>query len=42
MAAVPAAATVLTAEGEAAATIEDASHGLVNFQLLPKVGASCQ
>ena len=43
VAAAPAAATVLTAEGaEAAAAMEDANHGLVNFQLVPKVGASCQ
>ena len=42
-AAAPAAATVLTAEGaEAAAAMENANHGLVNFQLVPKVGASCQ
>ena len=42
-AAAPGAATVLTAEGaEAAAATEDANHGLVNFQLVPKVGASCQ
>ena len=43
VAAAPAAATVLTAEGaEAAAAMEDANHGLMNFQLVPKVGASCQ
>ena len=43
VAAAPATATVLTAEGvEAAAAMEDANHGLVNFQLVPKVGASCQ
>ena len=43
VAAAPAAATVLTAEGaEAAAAMENANHGLVNFQLVPKVGASCQ
>ena len=42
-AAAPAAATVLTGEGaEAAAAMQDANHGLVNFQLVPKVGASCQ
>ena len=41
--AAPAAATVLTAEGaEAAAATKDANHGLVKFQLVPKVGASCQ
>ena len=43
VAAAPAAATVLTAEGaEAAAAMEDANRGLVNFQLVPEVGASCQ
>ena len=43
VAAAPAAATVLTAEGAgAAAAMEDANHGLVNFQLVPKVGASSQ
>ena len=43
VAAAPATATVLTAEwAEAAAAMEDANHGLVNFQLVPKVGASCQ
>ena len=42
VAAAPAAATVLTAEGaEAAAAMESANHNLVNFQLVPKV-ASCQ
>ena len=43
VAAGPAAATVLTAEGAgAAAAMEDANHGLVNFQLVSKVGTSCQ
>ena len=42
VAAASAAATVLTAEGGgAAAAMEDANHGLVNFKLVPNVGA-CQ
>ena len=43
VAAAPAAATDLSAEGAgAAAAMEDANHSLVNLQLVPKVGASCQ
>ena len=42
-AAAPATTTVLTAEGaEAAAAMEDANRGLVNFRCLPEVCASCQ
>ena len=42
VAAAPAAATILTGEGaKAAAAMQDANHGLLNFQLVPQVGASC-
>ena len=43
VAAAPAAATILTGEGAgAAAAMQDAIRGLVNSQLVTKVGASCQ